>query len=105
MSTGNLPSEQVILSSPMSFNGSAKRIMQIRGTSTGTALTALTTLAILLILVAWLVVSVWYLVAYTVMILPTVVWRFHRRNVRKNKAEQLRHREMLESIAETADLE
>lgn len=58
-----LASEDVIINAPMSYAGSAQRIMRIRRGAHGDgAALALTGLAILLVLVVWVLVTAWYLV-------------------------------------------
>jgi hypothetical protein len=97
--SNKLASEDVILSSPMSYSGSLRRIRRL-GRRGPTWVRVLLTLLVVvpLVLIAWVVISAWYLVMYTIFFLPTVLWRFFRRGQRKNKAEQLRHREMLAAI-------
>lgn len=57
-----LASEDVIISAPLSYAGSSQRIMRIRrGAPGGWQLAAVTLLAILFVVVAWVFVTVWYL--------------------------------------------
>ncbi len=54
-----LASEEVIISAPMSYAGSAQRIMRIRRRAqTGSTVAAVTALAVSLVLVAWVLVTV-----------------------------------------------
>jgi hypothetical protein len=91
-----LPSEDVIISAPMSYAGSAQRIMRIRRRAQNdSALAWLTTLAVALVVVAWVSVTVWYLM-WGLLLVP---YRLLRRGARKRHAEALRHRELLAAIA------
>lgn len=90
-----LASEDVIISAPMSYVGSAQRIMRIRRRARGESeLAALTTAAVVAVVVAWVFVTVWYLM-WGLLLVP---YRLHRRGARKRKAEALRHRELLAAI-------
>jgi hypothetical protein len=90
-----LASEDVIINAPMSYAGSAQRILRLRRHANGGAkLAAITALAILLILTAWVFVTSWYLV-WGLWLVP---YRLLRRGARKRKAEGLRHRELMGTI-------
>ena len=96
-----LASEDVIINAPMSYAGSAQRIMRVRRRASGGSggkLVAITVLAILLVLVAWVLVSAWYLV-WGFWLVP---YRLLRRGARKLKAETLRHRELMGTIQGSA---
>lgn len=94
-----LPSEDVILSAPMSYTGSAARIMRLRRRArTESELAGLTGLAIALVVVAWVLVTVWYLM-WGILLVP---YRLHRRGVRRRRAEALRHRELLAALQVSA---
>src|SRR5207302_10112798 len=57
-----LASEDVIINAPMSYAGSAQRIMRIRRWAHGGGqLAAITLVATVLVLVAWTFVTAWYL--------------------------------------------
>jgi hypothetical protein len=91
-----LPSEDVILSAPMSYTGSARRIMRIRRRASGRrTLVVLTVLAVLLVIVVWGLVTVWY-VLWSVLLVP---YRVIRRRERKRRVEALRHRELVAALA------
>jgi hypothetical protein len=94
-----LASEDVIINAPMSYAGSAQRIMRLRrhANSAG-ALAAVTIVALLLVLSAWAVITVWYLV-WGLWLVP---YRLLRRGARKRKAEALRHRELMGTIQGSA---
>jgi Domain of unknown function (DUF1707) len=94
-----LPSEDVILSAPMSYAGSAARIMRIRRrASSDRELTAYTVLAVSLVVVAWACVTVWYLM-WGVLLIP---YRLLRRAARRRKLEAMRHRELMGTIEGSA---
>jgi len=94
-----LASEDVIINAPMSFAGSAQRIFRLRrrAQSEG-AKAAVTALAIVLVLLAWVGVTVWYL-TWGLWLVP---YRLLRRSARKRKAEALRHRELMGTIQGSA---
>jgi hypothetical protein len=94
-----LASEDVIINAPMSYAGSAQRIMRIRRRAgVGSTLFAITVLAVLLVLVAWTLVTVWYL-TWGLLLVP---YRLLRRGARKRKAEAMRHRELMGTIQGSA---
>lgn len=88
-----LASENVIINSPMSFAGSAQRIMRMRR-----RWPALLAVAVLLVVLAWVAVAAWYVIAFFLLGLITVPYRLLRRGARKRKAEALRHREVLAAL-------
>lgn len=90
-----LASEDVVISAPMSYVGSAQRIMRLRRRARDESeLAALTAVAVVVVAVAWIFVTVWYLM-WGLLLVP---YRLHRRGARKRKAEALRHRELLAAI-------
>jgi DUF1707 SHOCT-like domain len=94
-----LASEDVIINAPMSYVGSAQRIMRIRRRAhVGWAVFVITALAVLLVLVAWAFVTVWYLM-WGLLLVP---YRLLRRGARKRKAEAMRHRELMGTIQGSA---
>jgi hypothetical protein len=94
-----LASEDVIVNAPLSFAGSAQRIMRIRrGALGGWQLALVTLLAILLVVAAWVFVAAWYL-TWGLWLVP---YRLLRRGARKRKAEAMRHRELLGTIQGSA---
>jgi hypothetical protein len=97
--TTRLASEDVIISAPMSYVGSAQRIIRLRRRADGGGkLAAITALAIFLILMVWVLVTVWYLM-WGFLLVP---YRLLRRSARKRKVEALRHRELLGTIQGSA---
>ncbi len=94
-----LASEDVIINAPMSYAGSAQRVMRMRRRADGGGkLAALTVLAVVLVLVIWVLVTAWYL-TWGLLLVP---YRLLRRGSRKRKAEALRHRELMGTIQGSA---
>lgn len=90
-----LASEKVVISAPFSYHGSAARIWKITNGSSNAAWgVILKLLAVILIGVAWMLVTWWYLV-FGILVVP---YRLIRRGSRKRKMESLRHRELLTAI-------
>ena len=90
----SLASDRVVLESPTSYAGSAKRIWKLAKYKTGGAKVALGLVCAVLILFAWTFVTAWYLTSG-----PWVVpYRLIRRSGRKRKMESLRHRELMEAV-------
>ena len=98
MSKGeHLPSEQVIMESPLSFMGSAKRIIPVvygRMPKRPWAVPVAPVVVVLLIAVTWSGVLLWYLV-WGVLLIP---FRLFRRLQLKSTVEEMRHRELLDAI-------
>ena len=88
-----LDSERVVVQSPMSFSGSARRIWLALVTGKPALLKWGLTVWLALVLVAtvWTVIAAWYLM-FGLLVVP---WRLLRRGSRKRKRDELRHREML----------
>ncbi len=94
-----LASEDVIISAPMSYTGSAQRIMRLRRrANSGGSVAAITTAVVILIVFAWVMVTMWYL-TWGLLLVP---YRLVRRGARKRKVEALRHRELLGTIQGSA---
>jgi hypothetical protein len=94
-----LASEDVIINAPMSYAGSAQRIFRLRRRArSGGANVAVNVLAIVLVLLAWVIVTAWYLL-WGIWLIP---YRILRRGARKRKAEALRHRELMGTIQGSA---
>lgn len=95
-----LASETVIIESPMSFTGSAKRVWKLTRANENAPLRALVLVpvAVLLVSVVWLIVLCWNLVAWTILFFPTVFWRLFRRHSRATKIQQAQHREVLQMM-------
>lgn len=100
MSEEPLDSEQVILSSPMSFSGSAKRSWRLTSLTTNQVLKVLLAiLAISIIAIWWSAVLAWYVV-FGIFLVP---WRLFRRGQRKDKKRELQHREVLSAMKNRDD--
>jgi hypothetical protein len=96
MQRTRLASEDVIINAPMSYVGSSQRIMRLhRLAPGGWQKGVLTVLAVVLVLVAWTVITGWYL-TWGLLLVP---YRLLRRSSRKRKAEAMRHRELMGTIA------
>lgn len=94
-----LPSEDVILSAPMSYLGSAQRIWRLRrNVEPGWQLTAATTAVALLIVLVWVFVTIWYL-TWGILLIP---YRVLRRGQRRRRLEAMRHRELMGTIQGSA---
>lgn len=97
--TARLASEDVVVSAPMSFAGSAQRIWKItRSSDHPAAKVILYSLAVTGVVVAWVVVACWYVI-FSILLIP---FRLIRRGSRKRKREALQHREQLEAIQAAA---
>lgn len=89
-------SEDVVVSAPMSFAGSAQRIFKI--TIVDNQLLkwlVLVPIAIILTLIAWSFVLIWYVI-FGIWLIP---YRLIRRSQRKAKRDRLRHQELLETVS------
>lgn len=74
-----MESEKIIIEAPMSYTGSAKRLWRLNAY-----------IRIPLIILAWIVITGWYLF-FGLWIVP---YRLIRRSQRKQKQAALRHREL-----------
>ena len=92
--SGKLRSEQVVLSSPMSFTGSAKRIWKLTDQEAVALHYLLMPVCLTLIFVSWIVVAIWT-VFFGICLIP---YRIFRRGSRKDKVRNLQHREQLEAL-------
>ena len=96
----HLASEQVIMESPLSFTGSAKRIIPAvyrKMPKHPWAVPVAPVVVVLLISVVWAGVLVWYL-AWGLLLIP---FRLFRRFRLKSEVDELRHRELLDAIRES----
>lgn len=92
-----LASEQVIVSAPLSFHGSAARIWKVTAIENPFVKWLLILpIALVLISVVWFAIIFWYLI-FGLLLVP---YRLIRRGSRKNKREQLRHREIIDVVAQ-----
>lgn len=93
-----LESEKIVISSPLSFTGSAKRIWNITDMDNPVARVALSLIAVVLIIFTWIFVAFWYVLIYVVFGILFIPYRLLRRSSRKQKQAKLRHREVLDAI-------
>ncbi len=91
-----LASEKVVVAAPMSLAGSAARIWKITDLVPNVFVKwmLLVPIALMLIMMAWMVVAVWYII-FGILLVP---YRLIRRSGRKGKRQALQHRELLEKI-------
>ena len=89
-----LESERVVVSAPMSFAGSARRLSAGLWSQRGMAVRLLVGWWLLPVAVVtvWLLVAGWYVV-FGLFLFP---YRLVRRGARKRKRDELRHREVLD---------
>jgi len=90
-----MASEEVVVSAPMSFAGSAQRSWKLTRNQNGWKKALVVAGVLLLILLWWSLVLVWYVV-FGILLVP---YRLIRRGGRKRKREGLQHREVLDAIA------
>jgi Flp pilus assembly protein TadB len=94
-----LKSEKIVVSAPLSFAGSAQRIWKITNADNVWLKWLLfMPIALMLIAGAWTFVMCWYFIMYVVFGILFIPFRLWRRGARKNKRNELRHRELLEAI-------
>ena len=101
---GKLKSEKIIISSPLSFIGSVKRIWKITDVDNPAVKMLLSLVAAALILFAWVFVAFWYVLIYVVFGILFIPYRMLRQSSRKQKQAKLRHREVLEAIEKNRKL-
>lgn len=96
-----LESERIVVSAPLSFAGSARRIANVGWTDRTVLVRALLSwLAVPVALgVAWVVVACWYLL-FGIFVVP---FRLVRRGSRKRKRDDLRHREVLDAAEKSRE--
>lgn len=88
-------SQLVVIESPMSFTGSAKRLWKLTWvTNVWLKWLILVPVALIVISVAWFVIVFWYMI-FGILLIP---YRLIRRSGRKNKRDNFRHHEILEAI-------
>ena len=99
-----LASEQVVVSAPLSFSGSARRIWKITDVENPILKTSLGLIAVTLIVCAWVFVAMWYFLMYVLFGVFFFIFRLFTRSKRKNKRDKLRHREVLDAIEQRKQL-
>lgn len=88
-----LASERVIVQSPTSFTGAARRAWKLTRIGPAWAKIVAVPAAVVVTLAWWVFCTVW-LVAFGVLLVP---WRLVRRGQRQRRQDRLRHRERLGS--------
>lgn len=89
-----MESENVVVAAPMSFAGSAARLWKLTRKPKHPAwIVTVYTLVVIAIALAWTVILCWYLL-FGLLLIP---YRLIRRGQRKQRKEELRHREVLEA--------
>jgi hypothetical protein len=91
---GKFRSEQVVVSAPLSFAGSAQRIWRLTDQDAPALKYGLIPVALVLIACAWTVVIFWYCF-FGLLLVP---YRLIRRGNRKDKVRAMQHREQLEAL-------
>lgn len=99
-----LKSEKIVLSSPLSFIGSARRIWKLTNVDNIAMRLLLIPVTVVLILCAWMFVAFWYFIIYILFGILFIPYRLLRRSSRKQKQERLRHREVLDAIKNNRNL-
>lgn len=89
--TDQLASDKVVVAAPMSYAGSAARIWKLTRVGFGIFKLVTVPAAVILVVLAWLMVSAWYGV-FGLILAP---YRLVRRSQRKAKRDSLRHQELL----------
>jgi hypothetical protein len=92
--SGKFRSEQVVVSAPLSFAGSAQRIWRLTDQDSPALKYGLIPVALVLIAFAWIVVLSWYCI-FGLLLVP---YRLIRRGNRKDKVRAMQHREQLEAL-------
>lgn len=92
-----MASEKVVVSAPMSYHGSAARLWKLVEAVDGPARVVVALGVSMLVMVAWLAITSWYMF-FGVLLVP---YRLIRRGSRKRKVEGLRHREMLDALQQS----
>lgn len=94
-----LISKKIVISAPLSFNGSSLRIWKITKSDNQTIKwLILVPIALILVFCAWMFVAIWYFIMYILFGILFIPYRLIRRSGRKQKRDKLRHRELLDAI-------
>lgn len=88
-----MESEKIILQSPLSFAGSARRIWRLSDTSWVQLFVLVPVIAM-----TWLLICVWYVFAIVFFGIFFLAWRLIRRRGREKKVDAARHREVLAAL-------
>lgn len=94
-----LASEKVVISAPMSFSGSATRIWTITGIENSVIKwLLLVPIALCLILFAWCIVAIWYLIIFGLFGIFVIPFRLLTSSGRNRKRSKLQNRELLDAV-------
>ena len=94
-----LASEKIIISAPTSFSGSAARIWKITtARNVWLKWLLLAPIALCLIMGAWMLVFMWYIIIFGLFGIFVIPFRLLTRSGRNRKRNKLQHRELLEAI-------
>lgn len=97
--SNKLASEKVVVSAPMSFSGSAARIWKMTDVNNATVKwLLLVPIALYLVLMAWSLVAIWYVIIFGLFGIFVIPFRLLTRSGRNRKRSKLQHRELLEAI-------
>ena len=94
-----LASEKVVVSAPTSFSGSAARIWKMTDVnSAAVKWLLLVPIALCLVLMAWSLVAIWYVIIFGLFGIFVIPFRLLTRSGRNRKRSELQHREVLQAI-------
>lgn len=94
-----MTSDDIVIQAPMSYTGASKRIWKItRSNSVVLRWLLLIPVAVVLVALALIVVTCWYVV-FGILLVP---YRLLRRGSRKRKREEMRHQEVLAAARRSA---
>lgn len=97
--SNKLASEKVVVSAPTSFSGSAARIWKMTDVNNAAVKwLLLVPIALSLVLMAWSLVAIWYVIIFGLFGIFVIPFRLLTRSGRNRKRSKLQHRELLEAI-------
>lgn len=101
-----LASEKVVVSAPTSFSGSAARIWKMTDVNnTAVKWLLLVPIALCLVLMAWSLVAIWYVIIFGLFGIFVIPFRLLTRSGRNRKRGKLQHREVLQAIQDNKQRE
>lgn len=96
-----LASEEVVVSAPTSFSGSAARIWKMTDSDNAwLKWLLLVPVALILIFMAWSFVAIWYFIIFGLFGIFVIPFRLLTRSGRNRKRNKLQHRELLAAVRE-----
>lgn len=94
-----LASEKVVVSAPTSFSGSAARIWKMTDANNAAVKwLLLVPIALCLVLIAWSLVAIWYVIIFGLFGIFVIPFRLLTRSGRNRRRSKLQHREVLQAI-------